>query len=256
MPKNIAADPPIKATHLTLRILETLMELESAGVTEIATQLDLPKSTVHDHLRTLEQNSYVVSDEGTYKIGAKFLTLGGFARSRMKLYNIAKPELDKLARETGEHVNLMIEQHGRGVFLYISTGEDALSLDTYVGKRTYLHTTALGKAILANLPQERYEEIIDEHGLERITDQTITTRDRLDAALEEIRAQGYAVDDGERIEGVQCIAAPVVGNNNQVLGALSVSAPKSRMEQRVEEQNIPDQIKRVANVIEVNATYS
>lgn len=255
MSKKTQTKVPIKATHSTLCILEVLMELGSAGVTEIATQLDLPKSTVHDHLKTLEQKEYVVSEQGIYQIGSRFLTLGGFARSQMKLFEIAKSEIDKLAHETGEHVNLMIEEHGMGVFLYIATGEDALYLDTYVGMRAYLHTTALGKAILANLPQERYEEIIGERGLKQFTEQTITSKGTLDKALEKIRERGYAVDNGERIEGVRCVAAPIMGNNDRVLGSLSVSAPQSRLGHRIEEQDIPDRVKRAANVIEVNATH-
>jgi hypothetical protein len=97
----------------------------------------------------------------------------------MKIYQVAKPEVDELASGTGEHANLMIEEHGRGVFLYKAQGDDAVQLDTHAGMRVPLHTTALGKAILAHSPSETVDAIVERHGLQQVTDQTITTREAL-----------------------------------------------------------------------------
>ena len=255
MPRNERHDAPIEATTTSLRIVDALKQLEEAGVSELSAEMDLPVSTVHDHLKTLEEQQYVVQEDGRYRLGTKFLTLGGYARNRMQIYNVAEPEVKKLARDTGEHANLMIEEHGRGIFLYIATGSDALKLDTYEGMRTYLHTTALGKSILAHLPDERYEWILDRHGLAPLTSQTLSSRDALEDELRRIRERGYATDDGERIEGVRCVAAPVVKSDGTVLGAVSVSAPKSRLQEDVFGGELPRRVQRVANIIEVNATH-
>ena len=255
MPRNERHDAPIEATTTSLRIVDALKSLDGAGVSELSAEMDLPVSTVHDHLKTLEEEHYVVQEDGRYRLGTKFLTLGGYVRDRMQIYNVAEPEIEKLARDTGEHANLMIEEHGRGVFLYIATGSDALKLDTYEGMRTYLHTTALGKSILAHLPDERYEWILDRHGLAPLTSQTLSSRDALEDELRRIRERGYATDDGERIEGVRCVAAPVVKSDGTVLGAVSVSAPKSRLQEDVFGGELPRRVQRVANIIEVNATH-
>lgn len=255
MPDSERRDTPIEATKTSFRIVDTLRSLEEAGVSELSAEMDLPVSTVHDHLKTLQEQHYVIKERGCYRLGAKFLTLGGFARNRMQIYNVAEPEIEKLARDTGEHANLMIEEHGMGIFLYIATGSDALKLDTYEGMRTYLHTTALGKSILAHLPDERYEWILDRHGLPQLTSQTLTSRADLEDELQRIRERGYATDDGERIDGVRCVAAPVVRGDGTVLGAVSVSAPKSRLQEDVFGGELPRRVQRVANVIEVNATH-
>lgn len=143
----------------------------------------------------------------------------------MLIYQIGQSEIKKLAEETGEHANLMIEEHGRRIFLYKAKGKDVVRLDTHAGLRVRPQTTALRKTILANLPKWRVGEILDEHGMPKVTEKTVTDRDELKAELEEIRKRGYAIDNEERVEGMRCIAAPVVGPNGDVLGAISVFGP-------------------------------
>lgn len=253
MKRNV--DVPVKAVRVSFDVVEALRVLDGAGVSEIAQYLDIPKSTVHDHLCTLERLELIVNENGTYKTGVRFLELGGYSRQRMKIFEIAKPEIQKLAQQTGEHSNLMVEEHGRGVFLHKAEGPDAVQLDTYNGYRVPLQTTALGKAILAHYPEERVREILDRHGMPKVTEQTITDEGELFAELEEVREQGYARDFEERVVGMRCIAAPILGDNG-VLGAISVSGPRSRMQGSRFDEEIPQQILRTANVIEVNLTYS
>lgn len=250
------SDVPVKATQTSFRIIEELMAFNGAGVSELASRLDMPISTVHDHLRTLESEHYVVKEDDQYQIAVRFLELGGHARSRQKLYQTAVPEIKKLAERTGEHANLMIEEHGLGVFLYREKGKDALSLDTYSGMRVPLHTTALGKSILAHLPKERVDAIFDQHGLPKVTLRTRTDRTELHAEFEEIRERGYAFDNEERIDGVRCVAAPVFNNEGTVLGAISVSTPSTRLQNERFREELPRQVLSTANVVEVNLNYS
>jgi DNA-binding IclR family transcriptional regulator len=247
---------PVKAAKTSFEIINKIRELEGAGVSELASELDKPTSTIHDHLRTLESEEYLIKSDGDYYVGTRFLGIGEQARSRQKVYTIARQEVDELANETGEHTNLMIEEHGRGVFLYKSRGPDDVQLDTHAGMRVPLQTTAMGKSILAFRPREEVDEIIDRHGLPQITEKTITDREELCDELDEIAERGYAYDDEERVKGMRCVAAPITDNEGRAIAAMSVSGPKSRLRGKQFREEVPDLILSSANVIEVNLTYS
>lgn len=246
----------VGATETTFKIVEALKELDQAGVSEIARHLDKPKTTVFDHLETLQELEYLVSTDEGYRIGARFLDLGGFARKQKKIYQVGKPEVDALADATGEHANLMIEEHGSGIFLYKSEGKEAVQLDTYSGHHVHLQTTALGKSILAYMDRDRVDKMLDRRGLPEITEHTTTERDKLYDELDTIRDQGYATDKEERIKGMWCIAAPVTNSVNKPLGAVSVSGPKSRMQGEQFREDIPKKVQGTANVIGVNLIHT
>jgi DNA-binding IclR family transcriptional regulator len=247
---------PVKAAKISLEIVEILRERNGAGVSEIARAVDKPTSTVHDHLQTLEQEEYLVKEGTQYHVSTRFLQLGNQARSRKKVYEIARPEVDELAEKTGEHANLMIEEHGLGVFLYKARGPDAVQLDTHAGMRVPLQTTALGKTIMAFRPRSEVESYLDRHGMPEITERSITDREELFETLDQVRERGYAYDDEERVKGMRCLAAPITDQDDRAIAAVSVSGPKSRMQGDRFSEEIPEQILRSANVIEVNLTYS
>lgn len=246
----------VKAVKNSFEIIEGLKDLDGAGVSETADYLGIPKTTAYDHLETLEELGFVVKDDGVYRVGARFLDLAGYARQQMKVFQVAKPEVQRLASQTGEHANLMVEEHGKGIFLYKSKGDNAVQLDTYAGHRVHLQTTALGKAILAYLPRDRIEAILDEHGMPQITQNTICSRQELIEELEATRDRGYATDHAERVEGMRCVAAPIRGEDQRVVGAISVSGPRNRMQGDRFREELPQKVLRAANVIEVNLTYS
>jgi DNA-binding IclR family transcriptional regulator len=247
---------PVKAAKISLEIVEVLRERNGAGVSEIARAVDKPTSTVHDHLQTLEREEYLVKEGTQYHVSTRFLQLGNQARSRKKVFEIAQPEVDELAEKTGEHSNLMIEEHGLGVFLYKARGPDAVQLDTHAGMRVPLQTTALGKTIMAFRPRSEVESYLDRHGLPEVTERTITDREELFETLDQVRERGYAYDDEERVKGMRCLAAPITDQDDRAIAAVSVSGPKSRMQGDRFSEEIPEQILRSANVIEVNLTYS
>ncbi|UPM42683.1 IclR family transcriptional regulator [Halocatena salina] len=249
-------DTSVQATKTTFEIIETLHELNGAGVSELAGELGMPTSTIHDHLQTLTEMEYLLNDDGTYHVGARFLHLGEKSRTRMKVYNVARPQVEDLASKTNEHANLMIEEHDWGVFLYKDRGADAVQLDTYAGMRVPLQTTALGKTILAHRSREEVEDILDRQGLVAVTENTITDRDSLFDTLEDVRERGYAFDDEERVEGMRCVAAPITDSDGRAIAAISVSGPKSRMMGETFTEELPNLVRRSANVIEVNLTYS
>jgi DNA-binding IclR family transcriptional regulator len=150
----------------------------------------------------------------------------------------------------------MIKERGRGVYVHIASGEQAIRLDTRVGTRQYLHTSALGKAILAHMPEERFEAVIDRHGLPAQTPNTVTEKEVLEEELDEIRKRGVAFDGEERAEGIRCVAAPITDNQNQLVGAVSVSAPSARMKHDRFRNKIPELVRDTATVIGINVSYS
>ena len=244
----------VGTTVTTIRVIEALQELDGAGVSEIAERVDIPTSTAFDHLRTLEGHEFVVKRGDQYEIGTRFLEIGGRARSADVLYRTAEPELRELAHETGEHANLMIEEFGRGVFLIKKKGGNAFNLDTHVGKRVTLQTTALGKAILSERSDEYIDEVVDRHGLPAATEETITDRTTLFEEIDEVRQRGFAVDDEERLPGVRCVAAPIAPSS-VARGAISISGAKTGMQDKRFNKELPELVLHTANIIEVNIRH-
>jgi len=246
---------PINAVERSFAILQALGEHETVGVTDLAAELDLPRSTVFNHLKTLESGEYVVNDGGEYRLGCRFLELGAKARDFHDIYEATRGEVNRLAEETGEISALLIEEHGLGVFLHRAEGEGSVRIDSYTGQRIYLHGAALGKAILACLSDERVTEIVDRRGLPALTDNTITDRAQLWAELETIAKSGVAFDDQERLDGLRSVAAPI-HDGETVLGSVSLAGPSSRVHDERFREEFPAKVTDAANVIELNLTYS
>lgn len=248
-------DPPenlVKSTQRSFAIVEALRELDGARLTDLALEVELPNSTVHNHLATLIDAGYVVCEDNTYRLTHRFLDHGEYTRSRRKLYSAGRPEIDELAATTGEIASLLVEERGLGVFLYSARGDDAVPLDIQVGKHVHMHTTALGKCILAGLPDERVDEISSTHGLPACTENTITDPEELRDELDVIREQGFARDDEERVKGVTCIAAPVKAETGKILGAISVSGPVHTLDDTA----IIEALQSATNVVELKLVYS
>ena len=173
----------IQASERSLTILSALATLGSATASEIATHLNLARNTTHYHLKTLEHQSYVVEEDDQYRLGMRFLNMGHRTVEDLDVYRVGKGKVDELSRRTGELSILMIEENGYGYYVYDAHGDDAVSFDT-VGRRKHLHDNALGKAVLAQLPSDRVDEILDERGLPETTPHTITDRSALEAEID------------------------------------------------------------------------
>lgn len=247
---------PVRTTTRSFEIIEFLKENDGAGVTETADALDMSKGVVHNHLSTLEASEYVVKGDDEYRLSLRFLELGEYQRVQNRLYRIGTEQVEELADETGELVNLATEEHGRCVYLSIAPGDQAVEVDTHAGLRPPIHTTALGKSMLAYLPRSTVESILDTHGMQRATENTITDRDTLFDELEAVRDRGVAFDDEERLPGLRCVAAPIKTNDGDVAGAISVSGPKTRLQGDLFEEELPGTVRSAANVIEINLEYS
>ncbi|RBI60378.1 IclR family transcriptional regulator [halophilic archaeon] len=245
----------LKTVSRALKVIRTLEELDGASVTEIADHLDISKSAAYNYLMTLEDQRLVVKDGNTYSLSLQFLLLGEYVRNENTLYEAGKEEIENLADETGEYAHLATIQHGLSVNLYKVKGAKAVGSDYQTSKLQrpdYLHFSATGKSMLAHLPREKVEDIIDQYGLPKRTENTIVDREELFAELEDIRERGYAYNEEEEVEGLRAIGAPICDRSNGVLGALSVSGPVRRMNDPDYHDKVVEQVTNAANVVEVN----
>lgn len=246
----------VSSVRKSLQIVELLRELEGARVSELATRLDWPKSTVHSHLETLENAGYIVKEDGGYILGFRFVELGEFVKNRDDVYTLVEPRIEALADETGERVQFVIAEHGEGVYVRIAEGEHAVSTGSGLGRRrNMLHATAAGKSMLAFMDRHAVEEILERKGLPQLTPNTITDREALFKELDEIAERGYAFNYEEHIKGLHAVAAPVKRPSGKVVGSISVSGPAHRMVGEEFTTELPNKVLGVCNEVELNIVY-
>lgn len=246
----------VKTTETSFAIVQAIRDLEEATIEGIADRLGLSESTVHRHLVTLREHDYVVTEGEEYRVGLGFLTMGGYAQRQVTAYPKIKAKVDELAAETGERAQFIVEEHGRRVYLYTEVGQSAVQTGAHVGKRGAIHTSAAGKAILANLPDDRVEEIVAEHGLSEGGPNSISTEAELYDELEAIRDRGYAFNKQETTGGVNAIGAAVLDSDGAVIGALSVSGPANRIKGDWLTEELPEQVLGAVNELELDIRHS
>lgn len=242
---------PVKTAETTFGIVETILDRDGARFAELQSELGMPKSTLYDHLQTLESLGFLIKRGNRYHVSSRFLEMGKTVQRQRRIYRAATEEVRALATETGEHASLLVEEDGEGVLLDVKKGEDAVDINAYPGRRLPLSPHAPGKAILAHLPDERVAEIIDEHGLPGYTERTITNREAFHEELDRVRQRGYAIDDEELIEGVKALSVPV-RTGGETWGAITIGGPTNRMRVERIENELMDTLTEAANVVELN----
>ncbi|MFB6121909.1 MAG: IclR family transcriptional regulator [Haloferacaceae archaeon] len=250
-------DGTIEAVNRSMKVIETIKELEGAGVTDLANELGWAKSTVHTHLKTLVENEFLIRDDGQYDLSHRFMDCGEYVKDRHPIYSAVEPKLEELADETGKRVQFITQEHGYAIYVRIAEGEHSVSTGAKLGRRRMmLHATAAGKSILSHLPRDEADAILDDQGLYQFTENTITDRQELYEEFAEIRERGYAVNREEHIEGLRAIAAPVTTPDGDVLGAVSVADAAHRMKGEWFEEELPELLLGVVNEIELDVAYS
>jgi len=235
----MAQPAPHPTASTTVLAVEHCLELVGAlsgngaprGITELSAELRLAKSTVYRLLQTLVKHGYAIQDpaSGRYRLGLKFLEIGGVVQNSLSVRTIAHPHLQALMAATNETTQLGILD-GREV-VYADKIECARTIRMYssVGRRSPLHCTALGKVLLAHQPEDALRAILGGR-LVRRTPHSITTPRALRAELSQIREQGYAFDDEEFEEGLRCLAAPARDYTGAVVASLGIAGPATRFE--------------------------
>ncbi|WP_436346809.1 IclR family transcriptional regulator [Natronorubrum sp. FCH18a] len=217
-----------KTTAISLRIVDTIEELDGATLSEIAEHMEFSTSTLYTHLNTLEECGYVTKIGDRYHLGLKLFRLGEAARYRDDRYQLAKKKAFELANTTNEEVSFAVEENGRSIILFDETNNPSME-GFQVGHYFYMHNSASGKAMLAKFDEERRNGILDRWGLPRETEKTIVNQDELHNELELVREQGYAVNDQESLEGLRSVAVAIEASDGDVFGSLDVSGPPYRL---------------------------
>ncbi|MFF0306436.1 IclR family transcriptional regulator [Streptosporangium sp. NPDC004379] len=206
-----------------LAVLEAIAEHHR--VTDIAAVTGVSKSTVHRILQSLVEWGFARSDgSGGYEPGPRILTLAGRVMNRFDPARQASGALRALHERTGYTTHFAVRNGDEAVYVDKLEGRRPYQMPSRIGMSLFLHCTAIGKAVLAQLPEEEVREICARAGLPGRTPHTLVTADDLLAHLAVVRARGYALDDEENLPGVLCVGAPVFDHTGRVLGGISISA--------------------------------
>lgn len=221
----------IKSLDRAMEVLEHLSEQSGATLSQLAGDLDQSTATVYRVLVTLEGRGIVEFDPEaqTWHIGSRAFVIGARFLRRTSLVDRARPVLRHLMEQTGETANLGIERDGQVLFMSQVETHENIRAFFPPGALSPMHSSGIGKAILAFLPTPRVERIITRHGLQRFTPSTITTPAALMAELSVTRGRGYSIDAEEKNAGMRCIAAPIFDMHGEVVAGISISGPVSRM---------------------------
>jgi IclR family acetate operon transcriptional repressor len=222
-----------KGAARLLDVLDAFVELNGpVTLSDLAERLQLPKSTVHRLLAILKEAHYVeqTQDRDRYRLGVSAFRLGAVALRSHSLVQIAHPFLKALTDQTGETVHLATIDADKVLILdRVESDLQMIQAVSRVGARTPLHATGVGKALLAWLPEPELDAILGRLKLTPLTANTITDRAALKHELAEVRAMGYAVDRGESLEEVRCVATVIRDIRQRPVAALSITAPTNRL---------------------------
>lgn len=207
-----------------------------ASISQLASDLGLPMPTIHRIMRTLVQLGYVRQEASRhYSLGPRLIRLGEVTATMLGRW--ARPHMAPLAQRLGESVNLAILDNDEVLYVgQVLAAQNSMRMFTEVGRRVPVHATAVGKVMLAEMPEPDVLDILARKGMAAFTARTITKPEDFIAALQQARQFGYATDEGEQETGVRCVAVRVP-NAPQPM-AISVSGPTSRMSDEVVEQAI------------------
>jgi len=243
----------VDSDNRMLTIIEALKERTSAGVTELANAVEMPKSTVHVHLSTLKERGYVVQDEShEYRLSLRFLDMGMTIRQTQDMYDEIIPKLNQLAEETEEKAWWTVEENGKAVFIAKAVGSSAIRTNAHIGQHVELYRLAAGKAILANLPEERKNAIIDGYDFPLADGKR---REDLEQELSEIREAGVAYGTERFLQGVSGIGVPLKDNDGNVYGAISVSGPTNRLDSDRVENELTNLVRGISGELRVSLSY-
>ena len=231
---NSGAEPAnggVQSVDRALYVLELLARRGEAGVTELASDIGVHKSTVSRLLAALEDRELVEQafERGKYRLGFGILRLANAVSGRLDVTRQGREICERLALEVGETVNIAVLRSEYAVNVDQARGPAAISTHNWVGELTPLHATSSGKVLLAFMSADARRNLLAEAGLRRFTEHTITSVERLEAQLQDVPRTGYVVSLEELEHGLNAVAAPIRDHLGGVIAALSVSGPAYRL---------------------------
>ena len=255
--KNVG-DVSSTAVERALAILEAVAQ-RSAGMTnsEISRKLEIPKSSASYILRTLEQRGYLRRERGTgkYVVGLKVLSLGRGVQAGSDIKGAALPVMRQMVERSELTAHLAVLDHGEAVYIEKVESPGFIKMDTWIGRRMMIHSTSVGKALVAHLSASEVEAIVKEHDLKKRTPKTITVHSKFLRDLERVRERGYAIDDEENNLGARCVAAPVFDSFGRVVAAVGLSGATNQVD-KARLPKIVEMVKEAARKISRQLGYN
>ena len=234
-----------------LDVLELLAGPRPSGLTEMTKMTGVNKASVYRILRTLESRGFAVQEPDTkkYTPGPRLMALASSLMGNADITSVILPVLNELNRQFDETINYgtIIDDGLR--YLHIIESKRNLRTVPHAGYRDYIHSTAIGKAIVAAMEPFIADAVVARIAMVRLTDRTITERKVLRKQLELIRKRGYALDDEESELGSRCVAVPILYHGSQPIGGLSISGPKFRLDDTMISR-MAGELQKAASVIE------
>ncbi len=222
----------VRSVSKALRLLEELSKDPGVfGVSELSRSVDMDKSSVSRMLRTMEQAGFVAQDATSqrYTLGLALAVIGQKALKRINVRDRARGPLERVAAATGECSHLAILAGDRAFYVEQATPKSGISVEAPIGTLAPLYCTALGKVLLAYLPEVRQAHLIKAMQFDLFTRRTIASAEALRMHLETVRQSGLGMDDEEFSVGIRCIAAPVFRHDGEICGAIGISGPSPRV---------------------------
>lgn len=248
----------IERVSLILDILSNSPHGISVG--ELSEKTGFPKGTTHRLLTSSAYFDLVRQDPVTknYYLGFKLVELGNRLLSQLDFRTEARPYLKELANQTKETVHMVILDRNEGLYVdkVDAVGHTSgLRMVSALGARIPVHCSAVGKVLLASLSEERLLSVVNDKGLPRRTEKTITDLEDLKKHLQRVREQGFAIDDEENEKGIQCVGAPIIDQRGKVLAAISISVPTIRVDKATLQTTLKDHLTETAARISQKLGY-
>ena len=248
----------IERVSLILEILGNSPQGISVG--QLSEKTGFPKGTTHRLLTSSAYFDLIRQDPTTkkYHLGFKLVELGNRLLGQLDYRIEARPYLKELAEKTKETVHMVILDRNEGLYVDkvdASEHSSGLRMVSTLGSRIPAHCSAVGKVLLASLSEDKLIKLVEEKGLPRRTEKTITDFEKLKAHLQIVREQGFAFDDEENEKGIQCVGAPIIDQRGSVLAAISISVPCIRVKKRALKTTLRDQLTETAKKISRKLGY-
>lgn len=226
-------DGGVQSVDRAISVLEILARRGEAGVSEVAAEIDVHKSTAFRLLGALEGRGLVeqAADRGKYRLGFGLIPLAGAVSDRLDVTQQGRAICRRLAEEMGETINVAVLQEHWAVNVDQARGPSTVATHNWIGRLTPLHCTSSGKVLLAHIGAEHRAALLAASGMPRLTADTVTTAPALDAELARVRDDGHAVAVEEYEVGLNAVAAPILDRAGEMIAALSVSGPSYRLDE-------------------------
>ncbi len=255
MKEKAGSQYTINSITRAVKILELFdHDVPIIGISEMARKLGLQKSAVYRIVQTLVQNEILEKQGDKYKLGFKLYKLGILAQCESELIACSLPHLERLSDATGETSNLVVLEGSMAMYVAQQTSDHLIRMFTKIGAKVTPHCCGAGKVLMSDMSINEIDEIIAQNGLPVYTKNTISDRETLLKELENVRNNGYAVDNEEREQGVVCIAVPIKDESGKIIASISVSWPKFRFNHEVTAEFV-DMVKKEAMEISIKMGY-